>query len=959
MKKFLSILLALAVGFTFTFGSAMSAFATVGNPSTANLEVATKYFDDAVDAALSNAKVNPNYANFSSAAVTYATSQAKSAETIILAELVDQYDLDTTGGMTAFKAEVLKWTQDNTPEKIGAGKLAAYKTSFDAYYVDQVSTVDYAEQVKAAVAQIAAIDTTVYSTSKHTVSGIDYTYKTYAEKLIKEATDVLNGYQNTDSSAATTYVVWGTNGATLKTAIDTLLYGKANGSATDFEKSGTNLYYSLSQLLTVAQEDELNSGAAVDKNYAKSDLAYNYKTTKYTDIKAVADEAAATVVGRLGTVGADIESGVTKIGGVMVYDTANKIVMGVSIADMTKLTAAEAAAVNAAITKMLDNTIEVTDVYFDELKVTALGASGTVANSLTALKAAALIDVIKAADTARSTYADKEALAATMKGQYTYSGVKMFDNDDVDKALAKDKADIYAGHIKVVAESVAYTPKNYLRDVTPINDPTAKAIGDAKDKFAITITTTGANKTADADKVYCANYYDGIYYAEWADIATDAIEALDEAANVDEVNSIMADAAAKLAKLRTAETAQAIAAAKWSSATYQSNLNTYAANIVKNPAVKEATYDAIVAKYIGTNAAVPTASITYTDATLNYCYNTADYAAAKAAMDNAGSMDLANTEDELKTLYNEAIAALANPITKAELEAKAKEVAAAIAALPSAATVANEDAFMAAHDAYEAYLDLDGAAKADIAGYLVFESKMTTLKTAQQKAVTDAIAALPATVTTADKAAIEAARALADKYTEYYDQYDESFTISNIGTLETKETALSTAQKNAVIAAINALTENSTAEEIKAARDAYDALTPSQKRAIGSAYEYKLLNAEAAKKFTADDAKAYVQDLAIAVRTAKVGKKVKVTVNADVQKLVDNGFTVEYKFYKSTKKSSGYKNTVNKTANTYTNTNPVKGKNYYKVKLVVKDADGAVVATTPLTQCKYGVRTIK
>ena len=107
------------------------------------------------------------------------------------------------------------------------------------------------------------------------------------------------------------------------------------------------------------------------------------------------------------------------------------------------------------------------------------------------------------------------------------------------------------------------------------------------------------------------------------------------------------------------------------------------------------------------------------------------------------------------------------------------------------------------------------------------------------------------------------------------------------------------------------------------------------------------------------EAKAYVQDLAIAVRTAKVGKKVKVTVKADVQTLIDNGYTVTYKFYKSTKKGSGYKNTVNKTANTYTNTNPVKGKNYYKVKLVVKNADGAVVATTPLTQCKYGVRTIK
>ncbi|MCI5594639.1 MAG: hypothetical protein MR358_08565, partial [Clostridiales bacterium] len=150
----------------------------------------------------------------------------------------------------------------------------------------------------------------------------------------------------------------------------------------------------------------------------------------------------------------------------------------------------------------------------------------------------------------------------------------------------------------------------------------------------------------------------------------------------------------------------------------------------------------------------------------------------------------------------------------------------------------------------------------------------------------------------------------------------------------------------------------------EAARAAYEALPLEGKAMLVDTLAYdNLIDAEEALEiniaFGDAEAKAYVQDLAVTVRTAKVGKKVKVTVNADVQTLVDNGFTVEYKFYKSTKKSSGYKNTVNKAANTYTNTNPVKGKNYYKVKLVVKNADGTVVATTPLTQCKYGVRTIK
>ena len=44
---------------------------------------------------------------------------------------------------------------------------------------------------------------------------------------------------------------------------------------------------------------------------------------------------------------------------------------------------------------------------------------------------------------------------------------------------------------------------------------------------------------------------------------------------------------------------------------------------------------------------------------------------------------------------------------------------------------------------------------------------------------------------------------------------------------------------------------------------------------------------------------------------------------------------------------------------TYTNTNAKKGKNYYKFKVVVKNADGTVILTTALKDCKYACRTIK
>ena len=107
------------------------------------------------------------------------------------------------------------------------------------------------------------------------------------------------------------------------------------------------------------------------------------------------------------------------------------------------------------------------------------------------------------------------------------------------------------------------------------------------------------------------------------------------------------------------------------------------------------------------------------------------------------------------------------------------------------------------------------------------------------------------------------------------------------------------------------------------------------------------------------EAKAYVQDLKIKARSVKTSKGVKVTINADVQSLLDGGFTVEYKFYRSTKSNKNFGTAkIVKTENTYLNTSGTKGtKYYYKAKLVVKNAKGEVVATTPLTQCLYASRT--
>ncbi len=113
------------------------------------------------------------------------------------------------------------------------------------------------------------------------------------------------------------------------------------------------------------------------------------------------------------------------------------------------------------------------------------------------------------------------------------------------------------------------------------------------------------------------------------------------------------------------------------------------------------------------------------------------------------------------------------------------------------------------------------------------------------------------------------------------------------------------------------------------------------------------------------DAKALAAKLTPAARSAKTAKKnVKVTVSFDkqdkaiIKELKDAGYTVKYRFYRSTKKAAGYKATVTKKTTTYTNTSGKKGtKYYYKVQVRVYDADGKLVAKTALKQCRYASRT--
>ena len=105
-------------------------------------------------------------------------------------------------------------------------------------------------------------------------------------------------------------------------------------------------------------------------------------------------------------------------------------------------------------------------------------------------------------------------------------------------------------------------------------------------------------------------------------------------------------------------------------------------------------------------------------------------------------------------------------------------------------------------------------------------------------------------------------------------------------------------------------------------------------------------------------AKEAAGELVLAARSAKLKNgSVKVMLKGDLKAITDAGYTVKYKFYRSTKKSAGYKAVLTKKAPTYYNTYGKKGTMYYyKARVMIYDKDGNFVAQTALKQCKYANR---
>ena len=117
------------------------------------------------------------------------------------------------------------------------------------------------------------------------------------------------------------------------------------------------------------------------------------------------------------------------------------------------------------------------------------------------------------------------------------------------------------------------------------------------------------------------------------------------------------------------------------------------------------------------------------------------------------------------------------------------------------------------------------------------------------------------------------------------------------------------------------------------------------------------------KEQNAAHVKELMQSAKFKVTTTKTSKKsVKVQVAAKSSKTMISdikslGYTVKYQFYRSTKKTSGYKLLKTKTTSSFTNTKGKKGtKYYYKARVLVYDGK-TLIAKSELKQASCGVRT--
>ena len=889
MKKFLSMLLALSVVFTFTFGSASSAFA-------AQTE-AEKYSSAVTDAQGAMTKIVDQY----SASLVYKQDGTLSTDTTYTKTAIDKAIADLkaeyNNKIVEKAADLFKdgvWTAEDT-----VGLAKAYEDINDGTKLEKVVFTDNVNVLNAyGLAEAAA---------KLEAAVNEITVAQYALSKQEALKTAITEYTDKVTDAKTKVAAKTAKGTDIDNTV------KAIGAFKTLFDTTKNVKYSTytTEYMTVAyMESELNAAKAKALE-TLADTATEFKTKEEARLTAIANDPSKSVAvindatvklnsldTNIAAVKASFEAKINAVAIKDAKESAKAVLLQAAIDALNAINPAlklttdgnskafydelDAIASTDALVKYAEN-------YAASLKTVYVEATGALKyNAATVDEALTkLVALIKAGDDSVKTYAkiktwldNNNNCAPATADAATLLAKK---NKGIEDITKNDySADKWKNDNKKAVEAVQkeYTLKIKAATTLADVDALVKAAKAAMNAYLTTAQVTAVTANAKAQAAILGYITDSNSYAGSLGKYADGVAAKDAAntyadatkqAAVEKAVNVLVDAVLAGQKADyTAKEIQDILKANYGAALAEID------KMQGDAALKTAkeTLEAAI-KALNTNATLETKDA---------------YIAVKGQYDEykklAGAQDPAN------------LSLLKAYITKiVTLEKTA--VTTAINKLPNNVTLADKEAVEAVRKAYDAYV-ADYEEYGTAFGYIDISSSITKLTNAEaaisslvRTEVAKLIAALPATITAKDKEAVEAAR------------------------------------------------------------KAYDALSESDKAIFdgqSAALVTKLTDAEATiketTKYTDKDAKADLLDMNRKVTIWRTSKKsIRVTAVGSVSNIKENGYTVKYTFYKKAPGAKAFKAVKTTTSNKYTYTNLKKGYNKFQVKVKVYDAEGKLVAS--------------
>ncbi len=907
MKKFLTVLLALSVVFTYSFSSVGAVFAAeytlddYAQALTAEKSAQLNYLTSAKNQAVGSYTYDED--GFTEIdGVKYMKAALEAAADEVISDLTKEMDAEINNVLNGtFPTSVAPDASVAAIRTIG--DKAATKALMTAELAKKTETLNktQAPLTKAFVEGKLVVDLSKYNSTdkKYDVdynAGSDLTAAQAVQKAIDIATEKIAAAakETTDAAKISGYMNAYTE---FKAAMD-----KIKTIADEEFESGINAGTVEAAVELYAKEalDAIATALNINPNMAADDVE-NWKSTA------------------TGTLNAFWEADKTNV---------NKgEFFGVAIANIEKVTRTEVAAVNAAYKAAVASAKAPIKSYAD-------GKVSAVTDLIAEIKDQSKFDSLANAMEAADVYADVVAAGEKMKATYEF-GVKKYDDAKVEQAVKAAEALVYADikdgfkakpadYIEAAAnnEGITLDAENYelQRFNKAVEDAAKKMYKDGTKATVVQVKVSyGDGKTAEADLVYLQGTYyvtDAAVKADWEKIAKAAIDDLKAAQSYDEINAIMAQAAEDFGKLLKADGAQDVITAR---ASYVKALNDY--GTLKKGLLEDKDY--------------PDANV--------------DAAVAQGEK----LINKATTVDAVKAAYEEAKALVDALKTADELKAAKEAVEKQIAALPytSQLTVADKAAVRAAYEAYDAYMNMAGAADIAAASKALLQEKYDKVNELEAKAIEEKAEALNkqlakltgSDVDIAAKAALKAdvdavlaeAKALEDEIDDVNENYTGFLKVVSLDEADDLEDVdmMGAVAEDAYIKLVKAAKEGATVEEMKEALAAYNALTDKQKYSIdASALQF----AKIIEKRLNDIAISSVESLKISVST-KLYKGSKIRVNWKI-KGGDASYADGYQVWKSKKAQSGY-TIMGKTTKSYMDNKKGLKKGtrmYYKVRAYVE-----------------------